>query len=48
MDKITKLEQDVRDMQDSVQTVFVRCPKCTRLYDKGFECPHCIPEDNQD
>ena len=40
-DRVAKLSQDVKDMQDSVQTVFVRCSKCQRLHDRGYVCPHC-------
>lgn len=38
---LTRLRQDHEDMLASRNTRFVRCPRCLRLHDDGWQCPHC-------
>lgn len=39
--QLFKLIQDTEDMKSSRNTRFVRCPKCLRLHDDGWQCPNC-------
>ncbi len=39
--QLFKLIQDNKYMRASRQTIFVRCPKCLRLHDEGWQCTHC-------
>lgn len=40
-EEIAQLEQDVADMNSSIQTSFTRCSKCGRIYDSNYCCFYC-------